>query len=78
MSETHHCHSCGMQIATQPYCDHCTDEQGKLRPFEEMFERMVQWALGQNPALSREDAEAQTREYMRGKPAWADHPGLVE
>lgn len=75
MSE-HHCHSCGMNIETGILCNYCTDDKGELLPFEEQFERMVQWAQGQNPDLGREEAETQTRAYMKQRPAWADHPAL--
>jgi hypothetical protein len=70
------CESCGMPIEMGPYCRHCTDEAGKLQPFEERFERMVQWRMRQE-ALDRRTAEARTREYMRGMPAWRGHPRLA-
>ncbi|NLR73784.1 hypothetical protein [Leeia aquatica] len=70
------CQSCGMRIETGVFCTYCTDEHGKLQPFAERFERMVQWALQHDPLLDRQSAEAQTRQYMRGMPAWRDHPEL--
>jgi len=70
------CQSCGMPIEMGPYCRHCVDAAGKLQPFEERFERMVQWAM-QREGLAREAAEEKTRAYMRGMPAWRDHPGLA-
>ncbi len=73
MSQTQ-CHSCGMPIEAGIYCQYCTDESGKLQPFEERFERMVQWMSRQKPELSRRDAERQTLAYMAGMPAWRDHP----
>jgi hypothetical protein len=45
----HHCESCGMPIESGTYCQHCVDEHGKLQAFDERFERMVQWQLGQKP-----------------------------
>jgi hypothetical protein len=47
---------------------------GKLQPFEERFERMVQWAMREEPGISRGDAEARTLAYMARMPAWRDHP----
>jgi hypothetical protein len=57
------------------YCQYCTDDSGALQPFDERFERMTQWAMRKD-GLDREAAEARTREYMRGMPAWRDHPKL--
>ena len=73
------CLSCGMPLseetrrASTDYCQHCTDDSGKLQPFEERFERMTQWAMRED-GVDREVAEMRTIEYMRGMPAWRDHP----
>lgn len=78
------CHSCGMPMSTAEdrasgrpdgvLCKYCAPD-GTLAPFEERFERMVQWSMRQD-GLERAAAEAATREYMRGMPAWRDHPAL--
>ncbi len=70
------CESCGMPIEMGPYCRHCVDDAGQLQPFEERFERMVQWSVRQQ-GLSRAEAEVRTREHMRTMPAWKGHPGLA-
>ncbi|MGC4119451.1 MAG: zinc ribbon domain-containing protein [Myxococcales bacterium] len=70
------CESCGMPIETGPYCQHCTDDHGKLQAFEERFERMVQFQARRSPNLSRAEVEAQTRAYMATMPAWKSHPKL--
>ncbi len=70
------CQSCGMPIEMGPYCPHCVDERGQLQPFEERFERMVQWSQ-RKQGLSRAEAEERTREYMRTMPAWKGHPRLA-
>ncbi len=80
------CDSCGMPLRTAsdhargdqsiPYCNHCTTESGELQPFEERFERMTQWTMRKD-GLDRAKAEPQTREYMRTRPAWRDHPALA-
>jgi hypothetical protein len=36
---------------------------------------MVQWSMRRDH-LDRPAAESATREYMRGMPAWRDHPKL--
>ena len=75
------CLSCGMPLlqgsrrAGTDYCVHCTDDSGALQPYEERFERMTQWAMRKD-GLDRGVAEARTRDYMRGMPAWRDHPKL--
>jgi len=71
---THPCESCGMPIANGCYCTHCVDAQGQLQDFDTRFERMVQWALREDPSLPREQAEQRTLGYMSGMPAWAQHP----
>ena len=70
------CESCGMTIETGPYCSHCVDDAGTLQPFEERFERMVQWQTRREPNAPRAEVEAKTRAYMRTMPAWKDHPSL--
>ena len=79
------CNSCGMPLHSAadhargdegiPYCTYCTTESGELQAFEERFERMTQWTMRRD-GLDRSIAEARTREYMRGMPAWRDHPAL--
>jgi hypothetical protein len=68
------CQSCAMPIETGLYCQYCVDENGNLPPFEERFDRMVQWMSGQKPGLSIEEAQRQTLAYMAEMPAWRDHP----
>jgi hypothetical protein len=58
------------------WCRYCAPE-GSLQPFEERFERMVQWQT-QRAGQSRAEAEAATKTYMRSLPAWRDHPALRE
>lgn len=76
MSKTEHCESCAMPIDGGRYCQYCVDENGELQPFEVRFEKMVQWMKNEQPTLSREEAENQTRAAMRTMPAWKDHPEL--
>jgi len=74
------CESCGMPIdAAQQgrYCQHCVDEEGHLQAFPVRFASMVEWQLGRNPGLTQDEAEAQTRVYMSGMPAWRDHPEVA-
>ncbi len=70
------CQSCSMPIESGLYCQYCTDDKGQLQPFEERFERMVQWTLRQKPGLSPAEAKKQTLAFMAGMPAWREHPQL--
>ncbi len=72
------CESCGMSIEAGPYCEYCVDEDGKLKAFEEKFERFVQWAMEKDGMKDRAEAEAKTPAYMKTMPAWANHPALQE
>jgi hypothetical protein len=65
-----------MPIEMGPYCRYCVDGEGKLQPFEERFERMVQWQMREG-SLDRRAAEERTRTYLRGMPAWRGHPKLA-
>jgi len=79
------CESCGMAMSapedhalgdtSNPLCRYCTTETGELQPFEERFERMVQWGI-RKQGLARHTAEQRARDYMRTMPAWRDHPAL--
>ena len=47
-----------------------------LQPFEERFERVVQWLMRHEPA-ARATAEVRAGAHMRSMPAWRGHPKLV-
>jgi hypothetical protein len=70
----HPCESCGMPIEAGPYCQYCVDDKGVLQPFEERFERMVQWQARKEPKASRAELEKKTLAYMATMPAWKEHP----
>ena len=76
MTETRQCHSCTMPIETGTLCQHCGDEAGALRPFDELFPRMMQWSMRNSPDLAREEAEKQTLAFMAKMPAWRDNADL--
>lgn len=70
------CQSCSMPIESGPYCEYCVDAHGELQPFDERFERMVQWVARREPRLPRAEQERKTLEFMATMPAWKDHPEL--
>jgi hypothetical protein len=65
-----------MPVEDGTYCQYCTDDQGQLQPFEEHFERMVQWTMHQGNTDDRQRAEADMLAYMATMPAWRDHPAV--
>lgn len=76
MTETQ-CQSCTMPIESGALCQYCGDNHGQLRPFDELFPRMVQWSMKQEPSLAQAEAERQTLAFMATMPAWRDHPDLL-
>ena len=77
MSDKHPCESCSMPIETGPYCEYCTDAEGKLQPFDERFEKMIAWQRRKDPNASREALEAATLAFMAKMPAWKNHPRVA-
>ena len=65
MSQTK-CESCGMSIESGPYCNHCLGSDGKLQPFDERFERMVQGSCAPSPASpARKPKRTRSRTWRR-------------
>lgn len=77
MSEPVSCQSCSMTIESGAYCEHCSDGSGNLIPFDECFERFMQWTARRQPDLPRAEAEKKTLAYMATMPAWKNHPAVV-
>jgi len=69
------CQSCGMPLADaapgRMYCGYCTDEQGRLRPYEQVFEGTVSGYFMGMQKMSRPDAEKAAREHLAKMPAWS-------
>jgi len=73
------CMSCGMPM-TKPedfgggnlaniYCVHCSNPDGNLKSYDEVFEGMVNFmVMSQN--MDRETAESAAKEHMSKMPAW--------
>ena len=62
-----------MPIESGALCQYCGNEHGDLRPFDELFERMVQWSMRETPGIERSAAERRTLEFMAQQPAWREH-----
>ena len=69
------CQSCGMPLTDaapgQMYCLYCTDERGKLRPYEQVFEGTVTGFFMKMQKLPRPEAEKAAREHLKKMPAWS-------
>lgn len=73
------CESCGMpmvhaedfggQKMDNKYCVHCTDEQGKLKPFDQKLADMTGFIM-KTSDLNKEKAEKMAKETMSKMPAW--------
>lgn len=71
------CQSCGMPLQDaapgQMYCQYCTDETGKLRPYEKVFEGTVSGYFMGMKRMPRTEAEKAAREHLSKMPAWSAH-----
>ncbi len=65
------CESCGSPLETPadlPYCALCTEEEGKLKPFEEIRSRFADWIIQQ--AKTKDGAEFLAGWLLSYQPAW--------
>lgn len=69
------CQSCGMPLADaepgQMYCGYCTDDSGRLRPYEQVFEGTVSGFFMAMQKMPRAQAEQAARAHLAQMPAWA-------
>lgn len=69
------CQSCGMPLTDatpgQMYCQYCTDERGKLRPYDQVFEGTVTGYFMAMQNMPRNAAEKAAKEHLAKMPAWA-------
>ncbi|MFO0984211.1 MAG: VOC family protein [Planctomycetota bacterium] len=68
------CQSCGMPLKdAKPgamYCQYCTDEQGKLKPYDAVLEGTIQGYFMAMQKMPRPQAEKAAREHLGKMPAW--------
>jgi hypothetical protein len=72
------CHSCGMplnmpdvKVMSERYCQHCTDDDGSVKPREEIHRGIAMWLKSWQPGISEEEALKRADSYMRAMPEWA-------
>jgi hypothetical protein len=73
------CYSCTAPLEmpdfkgpAENYCKHCTDENGTLKPRDEILKGIAHWFMSWQPDLDEEKALERAEHYMKAMPAWAD------
>ncbi len=74
------CESCGRPMMSDgdhggglqdnPYCRHCTDTQGVLRPYESVLRTLVEKEFMGVNGMARAQAEVAARNALAQLPAW--------
>lgn len=74
------CESCGRPMtsdrdhgggrADNPYCRHCTDGSGALKPYEAVHQGLVKDEFMGRNGMSKEQAEVAARNALAHSPAW--------
>jgi uncharacterized glyoxalase superfamily protein PhnB len=68
------CQSCGMPMKDAApglmYCQYCTDEKGKLRPYEQVLEGTTTGYFMGMQKMARPQAEKAAKEHLGKMPAW--------
>jgi hypothetical protein len=52
------------------YCAHCSDPDGSLKSYKEVFEGMVNFMM-MSQTVDRETVESAVKERMSSMPAWS-------
>jgi hypothetical protein len=73
------CYSCSAPLhmpefkgPAENYCKYCTDDQGNLKPREEIKRGITEWFRSWQPGIDHEKAAERAELFMRSMPAWAD------
>lgn len=73
------CGSCGMPLTAaepgQMFCQHCTDDSGKLRPYEQVLEGTIQGYFMAMQKMARAEAEPAAKAHLAKMPAWSARKG---
>ena len=60
------------QVGSDDYCKHCLDDDGALKPYEEVRQGIAGWFMGWQKGITPEVATERAAHFMRAMPAWAD------
>ncbi|MFQ6089368.1 MAG: zinc ribbon domain-containing protein [Candidatus Methanofastidiosia archaeon] len=73
------CQSCTMPLdspdAKGPsdiYCKYCTDEEGNLKPREEIKKGIASWLKSLQEGITDDQALKRAEHFMQAMPAWAE------
>ncbi len=68
------CGSCGMPLTDakpgEMYCGYCTNDAGKLKPYEEVLEGTIQGYFMGMQQMARAEAEIAAKAHLATMPAW--------
>lgn len=68
------CQSCGMPLTDakegQMYCEHCTNDNGELHPYESILEGTIRGYFMGMQKMERGPAEVAAKEHLAKMPAW--------
>ncbi|MFI5360159.1 MAG: zinc ribbon domain-containing protein [Halanaerobiales bacterium] len=74
-----HCLACGMGLSPETvhpvndrYCSYCADENGVLKPREELQEGIARWLQSMTPDDKDADYMKRADYYLRAMPAFAE------
>ncbi len=73
------CQSCTMPLSAQTqgkdkrYCQHCQDDQGNLKSYEDIKFGIAQWLTTWQPDINQEQAIQRAEHFMKAMPAWAEN-----
>lgn len=62
------------QGASHQFCRWCSDEEGRLRPEDEVHQILTNWFMNWQKGTTKAQAAERARHYMLSMPAWAGTP----
>jgi hypothetical protein len=75
-----HCQSCSVSLldehnagVSDRYCRYCADEQGQLKPRDEVRRLIARWMGHWQGNLSEEEAMRRADAFMSVMPAWSNN-----
>ena len=75
-----YCRSCAAPLeeehnkgASDRYCRYCSDEQGRLKPRQEVEQILARWLKHGQGDLTSEEATRRARLFMEAMPAWCNN-----
>ena len=76
---TDFCYSCAAPLdmpffmsSVPHYCNQCVDDDGNLKPYEEIHSGVVEWLKTWQPNIDDAKANERATSYLKAMPAWAD------